>query len=378
MNRIAATAFILCICFSATVLSADLRIPQDFPDLKSAFAISSSGDRIIFDTGVFSGSGFANVAVPPGRSLQITSVTGSSRTNIIGNSGSSFLIYDNQSGINAPLQIDGLTITGFSTGIVISWAEVEIRRCSFINNDAAVTGPGVDLPWWALIDSCIFDQNGYGVRTNGWTQLRLLRSAFTNGGEGVYWVCVEVGELSNCCFHNNLNAIVLRSLCSQIKNNDVSRNWIGIAATGEYMHQSELVSLFRNNNVWGNFDADYWNCDAMTGIACNISRDPAHCAQSTADHYIASISPLLAANNSCGATIGWFEGIACYCGDVDVSGNVDISDITAIISYLYLNGPPPDPLAAGEIDGQAPIDIADLSRLIDYLYISFAPLPCGT
>lgn len=369
------TAFVL----SASIFSTELRVPQDYLDLQSALTASADSDHIVLDTGTFSGPGFSSLLVPMSKNLHIRSVAGANYTKIIRSSGGTFLTCDNQSGTGRKVRIEGIAIQGFNRAVVFrSYTGAEIFNCIFRFNNAALSDSGADSPYWATIDSCLFDQNGVGVQTNGWTWLTLHRSQFINGGTGVYWVCIEIGELSNCSFRNNLTAIVLKNPCSTIERNDISQNWIGVACDGYHMSQLDLAQHFKGNNVWGNFDADYWNCDPVTGVACNISRNPAYCSSDPLETQVSSISPLLTLNNPCGVPIGYFEGIACYCGDVDVSGNVDIGDISAIISFLYLSGPAPTPPAAGEIDGISPIDIADLSRLIDYLYISFQPLPCGT
>ncbi len=64
-------------------------------------------------------------------------------------------------------------------------------------------------------------------------------------------------------------------------------------------------------------------------------------------------------------------------GDVDHSNNVDISDLTRLIDYLYISFLPVVPRKVGDLDGDCIIDIADLSRLIDHLYISLTPLTVG-
>ncbi len=63
------------------------------------------------------------------------------------------------------------------------------------------------------------------------------------------------------------------------------------------------------------------------------------------------------------------------CGDMDNSANPDIADITVLIGYLYLNGPPPYPPGTGSVDCEEGIDISDLTALIAYLYLD-GPPPC--
>jgi hypothetical protein len=77
---------------------------------------------------------------------------------------------------------------------------------------------------------------------------------------------------------------------------------------------------------------------------------------------------------------------ACCCvglrGNVDFDpGNiVDIGDLTALISYLYIPpNPVPDCPQEANIDGdnEGLIDIGDLTALISYLYIPPNPLPAS-
>ncbi len=66
-------------------------------------------------------------------------------------------------------------------------------------------------------------------------------------------------------------------------------------------------------------------------------------------------------------------------GNIDASPdqNVDISDLSGLIDYLYISFIPLACTAEANCDGSPDgnIDIADLSSLIDFLYISFIPLP---
>lgn len=81
----------------------------------------------------------------------------------------------------------------------------------------------------------------------------------------------------------------------------------------------------------------------------------------------------------------WSRGVnapqsQCFCCtgsagnvDCDLGGNVDISDLTRLIDYLYVSLSPLCCVGEANCDGQPGVDIADLSALIDYLYISFTP-----
>lgn len=56
------------------------------------------------------------------------------------------------------------------------------------------------------------------------------------------------------------------------------------------------------------------------------------------------------------------------CGDANGSDNVNILDVTYIISYLYKGGPEPDPLISADANGSGTINILDVTYIISYLY----------
>jgi len=64
-------------------------------------------------------------------------------------------------------------------------------------------------------------------------------------------------------------------------------------------------------------------------------------------------------------------------GDVNHSHVTDISDLTAMIDYLFISLAPISPEFVADVDGDCVSDIADLTRLIDYLFISLGPLDVG-
>jgi len=59
--------------------------------------------------------------------------------------------------------------------------------------------------------------------------------------------------------------------------------------------------------------------------------------------------------------------------DGDPGKGVDISDLSALIDFLYISFTPPPCMLSANVDGDIDdgVDISDLSALIDYLYISF-------
>lgn len=64
------------------------------------------------------------------------------------------------------------------------------------------------------------------------------------------------------------------------------------------------------------------------------------------------------------------------CGDANGDETLNIFDITYIIAYLYLDGPPPDPVESADVNIDSTINIFDATYMISYLYLD-GPPPCG-
>lgn len=64
----------------------------------------------------------------------------------------------------------------------------------------------------------------------------------------------------------------------------------------------------------------------------------------------------------------------CARGDTNGDSDINIFDISFLITYLYLSGPPPDEICA-DVNGDGDINIFDITYLIDYLYLGGPPPP---
>ncbi|MBU8933446.1 MAG: thrombospondin type 3 repeat-containing protein [candidate division Zixibacteria bacterium] len=76
-------------------------------------------------------------------------------------------------------------------------------------------------------------------------------------------------------------------------------------------------------------------------------------------------------------------GDVCCCngdglrGNVDDIGEVNIADLTYLVSYLYTGGSEPPCMEESDIDGNVEINIADLTYLVSYLFTGGpAPVAC--
>ncbi len=66
-----------------------------------------------------------------------------------------------------------------------------------------------------------------------------------------------------------------------------------------------------------------------------------------------------------------------YPGDVDNTGQINISDLTYLVSFVFQGGPAPYPVANGDVDGSCSIDVADVTYLTASLFQGGpAPVDC--
>jgi hypothetical protein len=60
-------------------------------------------------------------------------------------------------------------------------------------------------------------------------------------------------------------------------------------------------------------------------------------------------------------------------GDVNGDDAVNSADIVYLLNYLFVNGPPPSPLASGDPTGDCIINSADIVYLMNYLFVAGPP-----
>ena len=65
-------------------------------------------------------------------------------------------------------------------------------------------------------------------------------------------------------------------------------------------------------------------------------------------------------------------------GDFNFTGEIDISDLTGLVNFLFLSGPPPQPVEeAGNVNCEGGVDISDLSYLVNFLFLEGPSVPCN-
>jgi hypothetical protein len=75
-------------------------------------------------------------------------------------------------------------------------------------------------------------------------------------------------------------------------------------------------------------------------------------------------------------TIGTTSASA-ICGDVNNDGiGPDISDLTYLVAFMFINGPPPPMIDQVKFTGASQIDITNLTAMVDYMFRFGPPLNC--
>jgi hypothetical protein len=64
------------------------------------------------------------------------------------------------------------------------------------------------------------------------------------------------------------------------------------------------------------------------------------------------------------------------CGDADGSGQVALSDVIYLVSYLFEGGAAPQPIEAGDVDCNGRVNLSDAVYLVNYVFGS-GPEPCA-
>ncbi|HDS00698.1 MAG TPA: M28 family peptidase [candidate division Zixibacteria bacterium] len=65
------------------------------------------------------------------------------------------------------------------------------------------------------------------------------------------------------------------------------------------------------------------------------------------------------------------------CGDANNDGDVNLTDAVYIINYIFIAGPPPDPLLSGEVNCDGTLNVSDGVWILNYVFIGGSE-PCDT
>jgi hypothetical protein len=128
------------------------------------------------------------------------------------------------------------------------------------------------------------------------------------------------------------------------------------------------------------FCCDFYGYDGPDWFECGniflstdniISANPQFCNASAGDYHIADTSACAPNNNACHALMGAYD-IGCSCctgttGNVNIQGIVDLSDLSALVSYLTGGGYVITCRSEANVNRAGIVDLSDLSALVSYL-----------
>jgi predicted outer membrane repeat protein len=403
-----------------------------FATFQRAVDASSDGDVVIAKAGTY--SGWKNYDVDcQGKSITIGSDRGAALTTIdLTEEGyRRFISFEN--GETAATKLIGFTILAGNApnigatggGAILMKASAVVQDCVFVNNTAP--GPGGAVSIWNAssvitprFERCRFEGNrangGWGgaiyaatnarptfvdcefvsnvaetggaVFLNSTANATFTRCLFDGNGlvsttsstAGAIYVA-GAAHIDQSTFVNNYayigsvlkiggTAANLEFSRSMVTNNSSRAIWC--TGTGETID-------FSCSNFWNNGSILFWGtggCNTGTIGDDNLFVNPLYCLDGGTEYTISSYSPCAAANSPCGETIGvGAEACSYLCGDMDYDGQIDISDLTYLVDFIFTGGPAPMPMEAGNIECGDGIDISDLVYLVDFMFTG-GPAPC--
>ncbi len=387
---------------SGEISAAIINVPADQPTIQAAIDVAVNGDQIRLSEGVFSGPGNRDIEFYGKHLLVSGKGAGLSVIDCGGSEGDPHGGFVFRAG-DTITNIIALAITNayFPLGnhdrgaITLFGGSPLISTCVVQNNHShgiSILGPARPR----IIDVVISSNSGWGINMPGYP--------FLSTGIRVHYCQID---------HNAVGGMVLtRAIDSTfVMNNTIVENGgdglflqgdLPLASTAGMWDSSTVIAQnviafnakrgiyfmpfftgvhYQNNLTYANAQGNIFGLNPDT--SCMLSVDPLFCrGHSAVEYEVTANSPCRAPNNPCGIDLGaYFAGCATCCvgfpGNVDCDPNnqIDISDLTRMIDFLYVSFTPVCCFDAANMDGSGAIDIADLTALIDYLYLSLVAPP---
>jgi hypothetical protein len=151
--------------------------------------------------------------------------------------------------------------------------------------------------------------------------------------------------------------------------------WLGVEMPS---HDYACISVSTNDTDWTEIWAN--GCTINDNLWMNIDLDLTTYAAGEDNVKIRfTMGPTDGSTRYCGWNIDdvkvyTYDCTIWICGDFGGDEQVNIIDISSLISYLYLDGPPPQALDAVDVNNDGTVNILDISYLIAYLYMG-GPAP---
>lgn len=136
-------------------------------------------------------------------------------------------------------------------------------------------------------------------------------------------------------------------------------------------------------DIYGNPNGNWLELvDSLETLYNNFSLDPQFCGRSAGNYHLQEDSPCRPELSTCGSLVGALPvepGCNSCCegttGDWNLSGRVDLSDLSALLMWLTFGHNIPPCFAEANVDTNGSIDLSDLSAIIAYLTAGTYTLP---
>jgi len=379
---------ILFVAFSAIPsLGETIHVPLDQPTIAAGIEAAVNGDTVLVASGTYEEYNLNF----NGKTISVISESGPVSTiiNVNGSAGDERLGFIFENGENRSSLLEGFWIheaydvTSYNPGAImcVNGSSPTIRNCTIVNNHctgiriAGLSNPLIEGCYISVnsfdgihiadvyttfsageITGCIVDLNmGYGIRIDAGLDVHITNCTIaSNSQDGILIYGDPPKNIStedppiyvnNCILYKNGGAGIRRMM---------------------YYPPSQIEC----NDAYGNTDGEFVNVAASIGDENgNFSANPVFCV--APDYQLSSNSPCLPLNNNCGVLIG-ASGQGCgpnyFCGDLDDNGERDLSDVTFLIAYVFLNGPAPEHLVVADVNCDDRINIQDITYYIAYLF----------
>ncbi len=385
--------------FAATAGATIVHVPADQTTIQAGIYAATAGDTVLVAANIYSGPGNREIDFG-GKNVCLKSEADAEATIIdcLGSESEPHFAFIFHTSEDSSAVVDGFTIRGAylvdasddSAAVYCSGTSPTIRNCVITGNSCSgVRAVSSASP---RIENCVIsDNDGHGVHVAHMlvpmAGIKLSNSLIlNNSGVGVFLRSAYNTEIINCTIVGNgqggfvtegdppkdgdpKDAIIVVSNCISAYNQ-------GAGFQRVFLPQPD----FSCNNAWGNGTSDWQTGFAYAGDAAgNIAQPPLFCDQAGGDYSIHSSSPCAPANNSCGVLMGAYD-IGCtetLCGDVDGDGMpFTVGDMIYLARYIFGYAPAIVPWENSDLDLCGNVNISDLARYIEYFANGLPEMPC--
>jgi hypothetical protein len=289
-------------------------VPSEYATIQAAINVANTGDLILVDDGIYTGTGNVNIDVK-GKLITIRSENGPENCIIDGENVSGRCGFLVTKGETEETVIHGFTIRNMNKqgshagGIrVSSDSSPVISKCVFTGN-AAGFGGAVYVGYGsnALITDCIFYNN-----------------SAPDGGSGIH-VSYSQAHIHNCLFYSNYGTAVVvggtEQTSATLVNCTIANNYRGMKGAGPNI--SIINSIIYHNTIQNlteqgcTIDVMYSNIsndgDVWPGVG-NIDEDPLFVIGSKGDYYLSLWpSACINAGNDAATAVCFSNGLETLC-----------------------------------------------------------------